>query len=273
MTTPFTDAQVTMVPGVAPTSTSVPNPPVVINTNTPFVQEQYFTAEQMAAARQQEKDKLYDAQKKLQDQVANFKLELDQYKTERETAQQEAEQARQAAAEAQRLAEEERLSVKELLDKRSLELQHQQEEFQQQMMLKQTLMDRDQELFRVKTFAQRRVQEELAQNSIIPDLVEYIDGNTEEEIEFSITKAKEKTASIVAGATRMVSPNPSGQPLTPAMPGVSPTGFAPTGPLDNLNGTEQYSVDDIKNMSNAEYAAFRAKVGVDKAGNNKGLFN
>lgn len=229
-------------------------------------QGQYFTAEQLEAARQQEKDKLYPQMEALKTQVDSFKAEVDTYRQEREAAQAAAQKAAEDAAEAKRLADEEKLSVKELLEKRDQEWQKRQAEMENKFELERTIMQKDRELAQLQNYIQRRVSEEIANNTIIPDLVDFVDGNTPEEVEASITRLKEKTASIVEGKQRML----SGQNPTP---GVSPTGFAPTGPLDNLSGTQEFTPEQIRNMSTAEYAKFRAQVGIDKAGNNRGLFN
>lgn len=259
MTTPTGD----QLTNVAPTTNAAP--PVIIQNPPPG---QYFTAEQLEAARQQEKDKLYPQMKALQEQLNTFKTEVDSYKTEREAAQAAAEQAQKEAADAARKAEEEKLSVQELLQRRDAEWQAQQDKMRQDLELERTMMQKDRELFALQSYIQRRVAEVIADNSVMPDLIEFINGNTEQEVDVSVTKMQEKTANIVEGATRLTAP---GQPTT--TPGVSPTGFAPAGPLDTLSGSRQYTAEDIKNMSAQEYAAFRSQVGIDKAGNNKGLFN
>ena len=240
------------------------SPPVNIYTQQPA--GQYFTAEQLEAARQQEKDKLYPQLESLKDQLNTFKAEVDTYRQEREAAQEAAKKAAEEAAEAQRKADEEKLSIKELLEKRDQEWQKRQAEMENKFEVERTIMQKDRELAQLQSFIQRRVSEEIAANTIIPDLVDFVDGNTPDEVEASITRLKEKTASIVEGKQRML----SGQTPTP---GVSPTGFAPTGPLDNLSGTQELTPQQIRDMSPAEYAKFRAQVGIDKAGNNRGLFN
>lgn len=260
MTTPTGDQLVTN----APTTTAQP-PPVIIQNPPPG---QYFTAEQLEAARQQEKDKLYGRMQTLEDQFKASQAELTTYREEREAAQAAAVQAQKDADEATRKAEEEKLSVQQLLEKRDAEWKAQQDKMKQDLELERTMMQKDRELFALQNYIQRRVAEVIADNSVMPDLIEFINGNTEQEVDVSVTKMQEKTANIVEGATRLTAP---GQPTT--TPGVSPTGFAPAGPLDTLSGTRQYTAEDIKNMSAQEYAAFRAQVGIDKAGNNKGLFN
>jgi hypothetical protein len=240
-----------------------PVQPIVINTP-PQPGQQYFTAEQLEAARKQEKDKLYDRMSKLEEQFNNSKTELEQFRSEREAAEAARLEAEQQALEVQRKADEEKLSVTELLAKRDAEWQAEKESMKQTLETERVIAQRDRELFQLQSYIQRRVAEEMAQDNIAPELIDLIDGNNEAEVESSITKMKEKTASIVAGM--------GGQ--TPRQsPGVSPAGFAPSGPLDNITGAKTYTADDIKNMSGKEYAQFRAQVGIDRAGNNQGLFN
>lgn len=236
-----------------------------------YPSQQYYTADQLnearEAARQQEKDKLYAKQQSLETQVGEFKSELELLRQEREAAKLAEEEARKLADEAQRKADEEKLSVKELLAKRDEEWQARQAEIENRLEVERAIMQKDRELFSLQNFIQRRVAEEVAQDTIAPEFLDYINGETEEQVEASITRAKEKTASIVAGMS-------GGTPTTPRItPGVSPTGFAPAGPLDTLSGTQEYSADDIKKMSHEEFRAYRAKVGIDRAGNNVGLFN
>lgn len=253
-----------VIPGGAPTSTSVPQ-----NLNTSLIpppEGQYFTAEQVEAIRQQEKDKLYGKQRSLEEQLTVFKGELDQYRTEREQAEAAKAEAEQRAAEAARKAEEEKLSVTELLQRRDSEWAQKQQELETRFELERAHMEKDRALFNLQNYTQRRVAEEIAANAIIPDLVQFVNGNTEQEVEESITKVKAITDNIVEGSQRMN----SGQPT---QPGVSPTGFSPTGPFDAISGTQEVSPDDVRAMSMQEYAAYRAKRGIDRAGNDRGLFS
>lgn len=264
MITPLPLSETQVIPGGAPNSTSVPQP-IVIQNQPP--QGQYFTADQLEAARQQEKDKLYAKQQNLEKQVNDFRTELETLRTEREAAKLAEDEARKVAEAVQKKADEDKLSVTELLEKRDQEWQARQAEIEQKLEFERAVMQKDREIFSLQNFIQRRVAEEVAQDTIAPEFLDYINGNNEEQVEASITRAKEKTASIVAGMSGGI-PNPPR-----ITPGVSPTGFAPAGPLDTLQGTQEYSADDIKKMSHEEFRAFRAKVGIDRAGNNQGLFN
>lgn len=245
-----------------PAQTPAPQQPVMPQVAPP---QQYFTAEDLERARQQEKDKLYARLESADQKVQAFQTDLDSMKAERQ-AEKDALAAQQAAAvAAQQKADEEKLTVTELIAKRDSEWQQEKEQLKQQMETERVIAQRDRELFQLQSFIQRRVAEEVAQDNIAPEFVDLITGNNEAEVESSITRMKEKTASIVAGM---------GGSRTPASsPGVSPAGFAPSGPLDNITGTRQYTAEQIKAMNAQEYATFRAQVGIDRAGNNTGLFN
>jgi len=256
MTTPNQPA--TLEPIVSST------PPVVVNIPPQNPPAQYFTADQVEEIRRQEKDKLYDRIKKSEDQLAAFKTTVDQLTTDKASRDAELETQRKAAEEAQRREEESKLTAQQLIEAREAELKTQQESFQKDMDLKLATMAKEQAFLQLQSFIRTRVAEEIAANTIIPDLVEYIGGNTEEEVEVSITKAKEKTANIVKGATTLTGSSPQ-------LPGVSPTG-SPAGQLDNLSGSRQRTAEEIANMSMSEFQQFRKQSGLDRAGNGQGLF-
>lgn len=251
-------------PGSVPASQTTPQPQ-----QAPFqyaqhgvTPPQYFTAEDLERTRQQEKDKLYSRLENQQNQINEFKSTVDALMADKKTRDDELAKQQRAAEDAVRAAEEEKLSAQELIKAKQAEFEAQQEKLRQDMETKFTLMQKEQDFRLLKSFIQRRVTEEVSAGNIIPDLAEYIDGSTQEEVEASITKAKEKTASIVNGAQRLVAPNPGG---------VSPTG-GPSGPLDNLSGPRQPTQEQIKAMNNKEYGEYRKTIGLDRAGNGQGLF-
>lgn len=228
------------------------------------VSPQFFTADQVEAIRQQEKDKLYGRLSKQQDELTAFRQQLDTLSADKTARDQVIADAQKAKDDAERQAREEKLSAQQLIEAREAELKKQQDDFQAQMSLQVETMKKEHEFLRLQSFTQRRVAEEIAANTIIPDLVEYIGGNTEDEVEASITKAKEKTANIVRGATSLG---------TPSIPvgGVSPTA-GPSGPLDNLSAPKQLSLADLQAMPMDQWAQYRRQTGLDRAGNGQGLF-
>lgn len=232
---------------------------------------EYFTAEQIAAARQQEKDKLYPQLEQLKAQNAEFQTQLEALNSAEAARKAAADKAAADQAALDKTAAEQKMSVAELMESRERELADRQAAFEaeqarklQELETQQALLQRETEFQAVASYTQRRVLEERAARSIIPELEDFIDGKTVEEVEASITRLKEKTAKIMSEAT--------GNPPVPPNTGVSPTGLSPAGPLDTLAGqSQQPTAEEIKAMDNDQYAAYRKQIGMDRAGNNQGL--
>ena len=137
------------------------------------------------------------------------------------------------------------------------------------MEAERAFMNKERQLFELQAYTQQVVAQAIANQQLAEDFVDYIGGNTKEEIDASLTKAIQKTANIVASMTGQTPVNPGqGRPT-----GVAPTGFGPSGPLDNLTGQRTYTAEQINAMSMEEFAAYRKQSGLDKAGQNKGLLN
>lgn len=233
---------------------------------TPADPQQYFTAAQLEAARQQEKDKVYGRITAAEEQAKVFKDELETLKAKE--AQREAEAARQQAEaeEATKKAAEEKMSAAELIASRERELLARQAKFEEEMRVKQAVLEKEQQFLQLQSYTQTRVAEEVAQDNIAPEFLDYITGNSKEEIDASITKAVEKTASIAEAKAKAG--------LTPQLPGVSPTGFGLTGPLEQFLGQQQQELtpEQISALSMPEYAEYRKLRGIDKAGKDRGMF-
>jgi len=245
---------------VITTGTTTSPPPVIMNNPAPS--QQYFTADQLEAARQQEKDKLYGRLEEQSKALDQFKSQIAELQADKEARDKAVADAARVAEEARKREEEAKLSVEERIRAREAELTSKQAQFTTEMENKFALMQKEQQFLRLQAYIQRRINEEA--DNIVPELVEFISGETEEEIEASINKVKEKTANIVRGAATLTAPT---------MPtGVSPTG-GPAGPLDNLSGPRQYSKEDISNMTMQQYAAWREQQGISGAGSNRGLFS
>lgn len=248
----------------------------------PKVPEGYFTAEQLEAARREaiekarteERDKLYpkinkqDEQfKAMQEELAALKqAEADRAK-ELAKRQAEAEKAKQKAADAE-------LSAKELLEKRHAEWEAQRAQdkadhearlavIAEQQQLQQAMWDKEREMAQLAMYI--RDQIEANRDNIAPELLDFIDGTTKEEVDASIERVKAKTAAIVEGMRQAQLQTRAG------MPGVAPSGGATalTPGLDT--GDRQLTPDDIKGMSMKDFAALRSKMGINGNGG-QGLF-
>jgi hypothetical protein len=243
-------------------------PPAPTAPPAPVPTEQFFTAAQLEAARQQEKDKLYGKQERLSSDLETLKTELESLRTAEATRQTEVAAQQQALEDAKKAEEEAKMTAKQLVERRETEFKTEQENLRREMDLKIATMQKEQEYLRLSAYIQRRVAEEIAQDSIIPDLVEYINGDSEEAVELSITKAKEKTASIIAGASRL---NGQTGPSTTSTPGFGPPS---SGPIETITGgSRQPTPEQIAAMSMAEYQVFRAGLPAARTGNGKGLFD
>lgn len=262
MTHPLpTDASAGQGQEPAPTQTGQPS---VININPPPAPgQQYFTAEQLEAARQQEKDKLYDRMKKQDDQLNAFKTQVEELMTEKQARDKAAEDAAKAQADAAKAAADAKLSAEELIARHAQEMEAERARIAAEFDQQKALLAKERDFLELSNYIRQRISEEVAASNVHPAFTDYITGNTKEEVEASITIAKEKTDKIFEGIVNRPPASPTG---------VQPTGFGPSGPLDTLQGQRQFTAEDIAKMSMAEYAAYRKQVGVDKAGQDRGLF-
>lgn len=262
MTTP-TPTDASGGQGTEPTPITTTNP--VININPPPAPgQQYFTAEQLEAARQQEKDKLYKQIKKQDDQLKAFQGQVEELMTEKQARDKAAEDALKAQQDADKAAADAKLSAQELIAKHAQEMEQERARIAAEFDQQKALLAKERDFLELSNYIQRRISEEVNASNVHPAFTDYITGNTKEEVEASITIAKEKTDKIFEGIVNRPPASPTG---------VQPTGFGPSGPLDTLTGQQrQMTAEDIAKMSMAEYAAYRRQVGVDKAGQDRGLF-
>jgi GH15 family glucan-1,4-alpha-glucosidase len=112
----------------------------------------------------------------------------------------------------------------------------------------------------------RSTRLEQERDSIVPELIDLIAGNTQEEIEQSISTLKEKSSSILQSAQAAL------QSVRQQQKGASVT--APSsGPLDNDPSQQSFTPDSLRDMSMADYAKQRAKLLGNAASNRgQGLF-
>lgn len=224
-----------------------------------------FTAEDIAKARKDEKDKLYPELQQLRDASKTFQAELDAIKAEKQA------EVEAAAAKAREEAEEEarrrfeESDAKDLIKETEARFQQQIADMQRQAAEREALLQKEREFLNLQNYAQRRVAEE--SDKIAPQLLDYITGNTPEEIEQSIATAIAKTDAIVEDIAAVQRTQRS------QMPGVSTAGHTAVGPLDNQPGQKSFSLEELQNMSAAEYAKHRGQLlGAASAQRDKGLF-
>jgi hypothetical protein len=250
-----------------------PGDPVVVVPNavveppaTPAPADVRFSAEDIQKARKEEKDKLYQRLQAQQDQIDQFTSELEAQRTAREQAAAEEERRRtEATAEAERKRQED-LSAKDLLLEKEREWTSRFEQIEREREQERTLFQKEQEFNNLQAYVQKRVGEET--NEIAPELLDYISGNTPDEVEASIATAKAKTQAILESVQQAAIQQRA------SMRGVSPTGYSTTGPMDTDPGTKSYSLNDLRDMPMAEYAKIRGQLGVGQAAQNqRGLYS
>ena len=225
---------------------------------------QSFTADDLAKARAQEKAKLYPQMEKMSQELEALKKAQ-----EEEAARQADKEAKRAAKEAERIAkqkekEEKELSFKELLSKKEQEFQSQLEAERLEREKAFALLDRERQFQDLMAYRSQRIEEE--RDSIVPQLIDLVSGNTQEEIEQSIATLKDKSSGIMQDVQQATAN------AKQSMVGARVTAPA-SGPLDNDSEQQSYTPDSIRDMSLADYAKQRAKLlGTAASNRGQGLF-
>ncbi len=230
----------------------------------PAADTRFYSQEQvdemLNKARTQERDKLYPKLQQTDAMADELKeLRASQKKLEKLEAD------RQAAIEAERKkAEEAKLSAEQLIAKREQEMNARFQQFQQDQEVKVALLQKQNEMIALQAYVQRRINEE--QDNIAPELIDFIDGDTQEAVEVSIERVKVKTQQIADGVRN------AGVRQRSQMPGVAPAaGVNAQGPLDTP-GDRQLTAEQIQGMSMSEFAALRQRINMPN-GSGKGLFD
>lgn len=239
--------------------------------NPPNPQGKFFSEEEVAAIRRQEKDKLYEKIERESERVKTLEEQLAQIAQEREAAQKEAADRAAKEQELLRQREEQELSAKELLSRREEEwnnrLQQVESEFttrlqelENQRLQQEAILEREREAQQIEAYRQRRIQEE--QESIAPQLIDLISGNTQEEIEASVVLLKERSAAILESIQQSAPQSRlRGAPVT----------APPTGPLENQTEYQTLTAEDIRNMPMDQYMKMRDRL-LNAARPNRGRF-
>ncbi len=222
-------------------------------------EEKYFSEEDIQKVRQQEKEKMYKRLEDADHRVKTMEEQLHLLSSEREKAIKEAEERAKKESELIRQRELEELSAKELLMKKEDEWsqrlnQVEQEwgqkfvELEQQRQAQEAMLEKERYLQQLESYRQRRIQQE--QETIIPELRDLISGNSEEEIENSITVLRDRSTAIIESIQQASTPRLKGAPVT----------APPTGPMDNQMDYQTVSAEDIRNMPMDQYVKMRERL-------------
>lgn len=231
--------------------------------------ERTFTEADIANARKQEKDKLYSEIETLKTSFATAQQTLKEIQDQKaaELAEVQRKQAeKEAALQAKR---EEEMSAKALLEQKLQETNDTWEarfaKLQEERDSERALAAKEKAYNQLVDYRNSQLQANAA--DIAPQFHAFIQGETQEQIDNAIAQAKAATQSIAQEVQA------AQQQQQTTRPGVSATGYTALGPLDGTMGQKQYTVEDINNMSMAEYAQFRAKTGIasNEAQRNRGI--
>lgn len=229
-----------------------PEPPPTTATNTTNQQNgQTFSAEDIEKARQQEKDKLYG---RIQEMDERFK-KLEEERQARISAE---EKARKDAEEEAERVRQENLTFSQKLEETQKTWEQRLAEMQGQIAQRDALLDRERQYQALQEFRNRRLTEET--DHIMPELHTWVAGADEAEIEASISRAKETTASILAQVTQaQQAQQAQALQMRQQARGTNVTA-PPVGPMENQTGYETMTAEQIAAMDMATYAKNRARL-------------
>jgi len=218
--------------------------------------QKFYTDEDLAKVRSQEKEKLYP-------QIESLKEELLSIKKEKE--EEAARRAAHAEAEAARIREEAlaELDSKSYADARLSELQEQLERERVERERAFALLEREKTFADLQAYRQEVLNQE--RDNIIPELVDLIQGNSREELQASVENLKERSARILESAQSAM------QNARKEMKGTSIT-TPPNGPLETNSEQRNFTPQEIAAMPMNEYSKYRSRLLSERAqGKTQGL--
>lgn len=203
-----------------------------------------FVNAERERVRNEEKNKLYPEIQELRSTVGE--LQADRQARQDAETQAEADRIEQA-----RLAEEAQMSQLQLFERRQEESEARIRQLQESNERERVLREKEAEWSALVGYKARRMAEEA--DNIMPQFVDFVRGNTEAEIEASIADVKTRTEAIVADV----------QQSTQQQRRLIPLPVSGTPPVDMQGGGDQereLSVEDLRNMTAAEYEAYRPQL-------------
>lgn len=230
---------------------------------TPEVASPIFTADDLAKARAQEKEKLYPQVEKLKEELSLLKQREQEREAEEARRKEERKKREAEAAKKKKEEEEAELEVRQLLQVKEQEWQAQLEAERLEREKAFALLEQERRFQALMNYRSMRMEQE--RENIIPELIDMVQGNDENEIEQSISALKEKSAKIFDSVAQ------AGLQTRKDMVGARVTVPA-SGPLDNDSEQRSFTPDSIKDMSLADYAKNRAKLLGTGNNSGQGLF-
>lgn len=205
---------------------------------------QAFTQEDVERIRQEERAR-YASEQNRADQLEN---ELAQYRKAEEDRAKAEEKAQREAARAAKKKEEEEMEIRALLDRKEQEWNAKLEEERAERAKAFAMLEQERRHASLQTYLAARMAQD--GDKIAEELRDLVAGNTEEEIDASITLLMQKTDlirnNVVDGLRKVNSTRPTVGVTAP-----------PVGPMETSGTTRTYTADELKAMTPEEYAAER----------------
>lgn len=200
-----------------------------------------WTDEDLARVRREEKDKLYPELEQMKQQLAEMR------KAEEER-QAEAQRLADEAAQAQRQREEAEMSAQELIQKKEQEWNERFTALESQRERDRAVYEQERRLVELESYRTARIEQE--QEFLLPELRGYIQGNSEEEIDASIERAKADSEAIL---NNMMAASQQ-QPVVPfQQPRVASPTTPSVGPMEEQTEQRPVGAADIAAMDMETY--------------------
>jgi hypothetical protein len=208
---------------------------------------QAFLDSRIEQVRKEEKDKLYPT-------IEELKGQLGELTAEREERIQREQEAQQQAAEEARLREESEKTALERLQAFQTDAEQKFTELTRERDLAEAQRQKEYEYSRLQDYRARRIAEESA--NIAPQFIDYISGNSEDQVEQSIAQAVNKTNEIMNEIAAVNQRQRQAVPL--------PTTGMPATSLEGLSGTDQqqmsFTPEQLRDMPIEEYSKYRSQL-------------
>ena len=219
-----------------------------VTTTEPTSNQKFYTDEDLAKVRSQEKDKLYPEIERLKEEVLSLKKDKEE-KAARKAAEEAQKLVKKAEKEKSKLEDD--LDAKELLKVKEAEWQEQLARERQERESAFALLEREREFANLQSYRQQVLEQE--RDNIIPQLVDFIQGNTVDELNASVEQLKERSASILESAQAALTQQRREQVGTKAT-------LPPAGPLETNSEQRMPTADEIAAMPMNEYAKYRNRL-------------
>jgi hypothetical protein len=234
--------------------------PTVTSSGEATNSSKFYTEDDLAKVRSQEKDKLYPEIERLKEELSSLKKEKEE-KAARKAAKDAEELATKEAKQKAKLEDD--LDAKELIKIKEQEWQEQLERERNERERAFALLEQERKFADLQAYRQQVLDTE--RDNIIPQLVDFIQGSTPEEINTSVEELKSRSQSILESAQAALTQQRRDQVGTRAT-------LPPAGPLETNSEQRMPTAEEIAAMPMNEYAKIRNRILSNRAqGKNSGI--